>query len=266
MKECCGIYQITNSVTNKSYVGQAINVFSRWYEHLYRAFAIQRVDYESPLHSAFRKYGINAFSFKILEVCNKEELNEREKHWIQKLDTVAPNGYNLLIASGLGDSHKSWRLHMYKGVCPLCGKEKSKVAKLCQSCENKTRRWEANLSRLDVAKRIYNGQRAEDFSKEFGISQKGIRKGFARLGLPTKAKDIKRWYMNEMKIQPPIVQKRTPTAPKPVIMMDKDGKEINRFPSISSAGRAIGCSGEIIRHALVRGKTHKSKGYYWKFA
>lgn len=41
------------------------------------------------------KYGIENFNFKILEECSKSELNDKERYYIQKYNTLAPNGYNL---------------------------------------------------------------------------------------------------------------------------------------------------------------------------
>lgn len=263
MKESCGIYRITNKVTGKSYVGQARNAFSRWYEHLYRSFELERTDYETPLHLAFRKYGISSFSFEILEVCSREELNSKEIAWIEKLNTLAPNGYNLCVGG-----HQKWEVHMCarKNNCPMCGNQKSINAKLCRNCENKTRGvWWQKMDKIDVAKRIYGGETTKDFAKEIGISMKAIRKGFRKMGLPQKAREIKKWYMEFAGIKEP--EKSTPTnLPKPIIMMSESQQEIRRFSSVGEAGRYLGCSGEVIRHALVRGKSHKSKGFYWKYA
>lgn len=41
------------------------------------------------------KYGIENFNFEILEECSKNELNDKERYYIQKYNTLAPNGYNL---------------------------------------------------------------------------------------------------------------------------------------------------------------------------
>ena len=41
------------------------------------------------------KYGINNFSFEIIEECKKNELSEKEKYWIKYYNSTSPNGYNL---------------------------------------------------------------------------------------------------------------------------------------------------------------------------
>lgn len=40
-----------------------------------------------------RKYGLNNFSFKIIEECSEKKLNDREIYWITFYDSYH-NGYN----------------------------------------------------------------------------------------------------------------------------------------------------------------------------
>ena len=42
------------------------------------------------------KYGIDKFSFEIIEECDRKILDERERYWIKTLNTLEPNGYNIL--------------------------------------------------------------------------------------------------------------------------------------------------------------------------
>lgn len=87
-----GIYKITNLLDGKIYIGQSLDIFHRWSKHC------QNLS-DSLLHQAINKQGIENFSFQILEQCNKESLDEREKYWIQFYNsyTNAPNsnGYNM---------------------------------------------------------------------------------------------------------------------------------------------------------------------------
>ena len=92
-KNKTGIYKITNVATGTAYVGQALNISMRIYQHLHSAISDRASDYEYPLHRAMRKYGTDSFIFDILEECPKEALNEREIHWISFYDTFK-NGYN----------------------------------------------------------------------------------------------------------------------------------------------------------------------------
>lgn len=90
------IYQITNNINGKIYVGKTVknNIQERWEEHL--------KDYKKPrcekrsLYDAMNKYGSENFSIKELEECSAEELNDKEIYWIEKLGSFK-YGYNATI-------------------------------------------------------------------------------------------------------------------------------------------------------------------------
>lgn len=98
-----GIYKIQNLINQKCYIGQSIDIKNRWYEEKRTAFDITAKNYEYPISRAFRKYGLENFSFEILEECSQEKLNEREKYWIRYYDSFF-HGYNQTLG---GDSTKS---------------------------------------------------------------------------------------------------------------------------------------------------------------
>ena len=54
------------------------------------------------LYRSFAKYGVDKHSFKILEECPKEKLNERERYYIERYDTFE-TGHGLNLTKG-GDS------------------------------------------------------------------------------------------------------------------------------------------------------------------
>lgn len=86
-----GIYKITKISNGKSYIGQSNDIERRFKEHQTKG-ELSRI----PVDVAIKKYGINAFTYEILEQCQLEQLNERETYWIQYYDTVN-NGYNCSI-------------------------------------------------------------------------------------------------------------------------------------------------------------------------
>lgn len=95
----CGIYMITNNIGGKIYIGQSKNIFTRWAEHIREAF---KKPYDnSILHKAIRKYDISCFQFKILELCNESELDEKEKFYINLYEATKDN-YNILEGGGGG--------------------------------------------------------------------------------------------------------------------------------------------------------------------
>ena len=89
-----GIYKIENLVNGKIYIGQSINIERRWQGH--RKGIKSRVDKEKPLYRAMNKYGIENFSFEVLEECEEEELDEKEIYYIEKYHSyIEDGGYNL---------------------------------------------------------------------------------------------------------------------------------------------------------------------------
>jgi len=86
-----GIYGIRHKASKRWYVGQAYDIRKRFKDH--KAFTATNT--RKHLYLALRKYGFTAFAWRILERCDKPDLNRKEKFWIQKLNSVEPNGYNL---------------------------------------------------------------------------------------------------------------------------------------------------------------------------
>lgn len=86
MEKQIGIYKITNKVNNHCYIGQSRNIAKRWIDHCSAANSPIHEAYEYPLYRAIRKYGIQNFSFEILELCSINELNEKEQFWIKTLN------------------------------------------------------------------------------------------------------------------------------------------------------------------------------------
>lgn len=82
----CGIYCIYNKYSNKCYIGQAIQIRRRVYQHLRSKKCV--------IHKALLKYGLVNFDFYILESgLDKTLLNDREVYWIDRFGSFG-NGYN----------------------------------------------------------------------------------------------------------------------------------------------------------------------------
>ena len=95
-----GIYEILNLENNKRYIGQSVNITSRWSQH--RSSLRKGTHGNTYLQSSWNKYGEQAFVFRILELIdpnNKSLLNEREDYWMDYYESLkVGGGYNFQSA------------------------------------------------------------------------------------------------------------------------------------------------------------------------
>ncbi len=96
-----GIYKITNLINNKSYIGKSKNIENRFAYHKMPSCWLKEKN--KPLYRAFQKYGIDSFTFDIIEECSADELNNKEIYWIGYYNSYK-NGYNATIG---GDGGKT---------------------------------------------------------------------------------------------------------------------------------------------------------------
>lgn len=88
------IYKITNLINGKIYIGQTIqSIRDRWYRHVGNSKWLSQDENNMAIKRAIRKYGKNNFSLELIETCRREDLNDKEKYWIQYYDSYT-NGYN----------------------------------------------------------------------------------------------------------------------------------------------------------------------------
>lgn len=97
------IYCYTNKINNKKYIGQTNDIKRRQKQHLQDSFHQHKGHenaYKQLIHQAIRKYGIENFDFEILDTIDTEnwdDVNKLEFQYINKYNTLSPNGYNLML-------------------------------------------------------------------------------------------------------------------------------------------------------------------------
>lgn len=101
-----GIYYFRNQANNKYYIGQAVNLRTRFKSHM-RNYKNNR--YDNPLYRAFNKYGLDNFDYNLLEVIEeeldkktlKDLLDKLEMEYINKYSSYT-NGYNQTLGGDGG--------------------------------------------------------------------------------------------------------------------------------------------------------------------
>ena len=75
-----GIYKITNLKTNQCYIGQSVDLRNRLRDHIKAGLGISSSN--NRFYTEMRNEGPEAFMYEILEKCDRSQLNEKERFWI----------------------------------------------------------------------------------------------------------------------------------------------------------------------------------------
>lgn len=165
------IYKIINTQSDKIYVGQTAGTLEkRFEEHKKQA----RLDNQNALYCAMRKYGINNFSIILIEECDNDLLNTREKYWINYYNSFN-HGYNMTIG-GEGRTKYNYKeiadkyleLKSEKQVCNFFNCTEYVVQKACESFGVKIKK--------GLTQDYWNsekGQKHKEQIRQLGLSSKG---------------------------------------------------------------------------------------------
>ena len=97
-----GVYKITNNITGDLYIGSSNDIKHRWAVH--KSPSVWKLRPGMKLYQVFIKYGLNNFTFDIIE--KTTDLHNREQYYIEQLK---PN-YNNLYAKGRNtERRKEWK-------------------------------------------------------------------------------------------------------------------------------------------------------------
>ena len=90
----CGIYKITNQLTDQCYIGQSVDVATRWKDHAKCGLNID-TPIGNKLYAAMIQDGLWNFTFELLEKCERQDLDEKERRYIELYEANL-YGYNTL--------------------------------------------------------------------------------------------------------------------------------------------------------------------------
>ena len=222
-----GIYCIENIVNNKKYIGQSIDIDSRWSKH--KSELNKGAHDNDYLQKSWNKYGCDNFKFYVLEICDSDKLDERESYYIDLFNSMdRDKGYNLK-SGGQNSNYVSSEIRE-KQSDALRKHFEDPEARKRQSL-NATNQW----SNPEIKKKITgknNGMYGKHHTEE--AKRKIAEK---RIGKPAP--------------------KRNTT---PVVCV-----ELNQtFNDAASAAKILNCQSGVIL-AVCRGERKTCCGYHWKF-
>lgn len=244
------IYKITNQKNGMVYIGSSIEVERRWRQHKEASINEKDHHYNYPLMIAFREFGIDNFTFEIVETLPSwEEMIKAEHNWIIKENCVKPNGYNQTdntdspmfdpaIAKKMSDTKRE---KYGKRVCEI------------DSMKNILNIWDSlaeagedtGLDRFKISS-VCNGTRLTTGNRLFRF-------------LDDKNQIIE----PEAKVNQVQSNRITKTSRR-VGAYDKDNNLIQEFDSLQLAAQFCGGNSSTIS-AVCRGKRNSHKNYIWRY-
>lgn len=168
---------IENEVNNRKYIGQSINVKQRISAHKSR---LKKGNHENDyLQKQVNKYGLDKFTFTILEYCDVDDLDNKEKHWISHYDTMnRSKGYNLETGGNEGKIvSESTRMKKMGKNNPMYGKRHSVDFVQMITDKNKgssDKLTESNV--VDIKLRLSEGFSQQLLAEEYNVTRSTINK------------------------------------------------------------------------------------------
>lgn len=150
-----GIYKITNLTNNISYIGQAKDIYERYYNH--HVYDYLRLDFD--LYKAMQEDGIENFIIEVIELCSEEQLDTQEIYWIEYYDTYN-NGYNMTKGG------QFWSPKVHSQETEAKRAVTREVNKSLMD-ENHPRAKLTNNQVLDIRERYKNGESAKSIYQDF---------------------------------------------------------------------------------------------------
>jgi group I intron endonuclease len=248
-----GIYMITNP-NGKIYIGQSIDIEKRFDD--YKKLKCKN---QIKLYGSLKKYGYDLHSFDIIEECEFNKLNERERYWQENYDVIN-NGLNLLLTS----------TNNLKQIVSSETKEKIKntvneyYSKLDKEILNE------RISKSSQKRKGCVGNRkgstlSDEQKKKISITLKGHAVS-DKTKEKIRNKMINRnvtWGDKISKANKGISRNLGKNL-KPIIQYGKNGELLKEWDSITDASNTLNLSFNNISNALC-GYSKSASGFIWKY-
>ena len=278
----CGIYKITNLINGKIYIGQSVDIQYRFRNHKSESFNPKSNAYDTAIHRAIRKYGVENFSFDVVEECDQEELRDREIYWINYYNSFG-EGYNLTTGGegvqtvNIKQVQKLWDNGLsIEEIATIMNCQKHTAIRILESyetynSEESYRRGRKNASKKNskpVIQYDVNGVFVRKYSsathaeQQTGIKAKNITR--AALGYQLSAGGYQWIYDGDN--PPDAYNAQVSNDKKPVLQFDLHSNFIAEYPSASAAAKAVKLKSVKSITRCCEGYQHTAGGYYWKYA
>jgi group I intron endonuclease len=266
------IYKITNTINNKVYIGETTETTpeKRWNRH------IQTLKYKDrgcpALKNAINEYGLENFKFEVIIICFDEDVYKYEEEYINKYNSIAPNGYNILSGGKCGGGFNG-KKHTEDTINKIKESYKKFKEKNPNHFETYREKHKESMKKVDISYAMKNSAK---FRK--AVEERRVGNGINNIRTQSQKEEINKkisaglvkYYSNydRPELSETDRNKRrlqmTAKLGKKVIQYSSDGNIINEFNSISDAYRSTGVKIANIQQVL-RNNTKTAGGFIWKY-
>lgn len=256
-----GIYMWTNKLNGKKYVGSSVDLRRRLLEY----YNVNRMLNEKsmPINVALLKYGYTNFSLTILEICDKDSLMSREKHFFE----VYSPEYNILKtpgspARGSGWTHSEATIESMRIAASKTFKSPEFLTKLSKGqstgIEVEVTDLEAQApNNTTTYHAIRAAARALDIDKRYIEHYIYLKQDKPVLGRYTFKLNLN---SDDKSIN--LISKRVQKTSMKVEVTNVDTKEVTVYSSITAAAKALGYRQPSISLYLKENRIKPFKGKY----
>lgn len=291
----CGIYKYENLITHQVYIGQTINLAERYNKHKKN---MKDLTHTEDFYVGLREYGFENFSYEILEEFekfNQELLNELECYYIEKYNSMKPNGYNMVPGgsngSGLAKGKPVYQFDLFgnfiqdfcsaheaarqtgidfSSICSCCRKEKKNTKNFQWSYEKN------DASITDIRNEvIYRERRVLQYDKNENLlqtystlSEAATATGIAKSTISNVCKGIGKTAGGFIWRYEDITNPKDNIVPKHhkkrVAQYDKNGNFIAEYDSLTIASQKTNINTGNIGQ-VCNNKRKTAGGFIWKY-
>lgn len=279
---CCGIYKITNLINYKSYIGQSVDINYRFNNHKSESFNPKSNAYNTAIHRAIRKYGIESFSFEIIEECSPELLSEREIYWIDYYNSYG-DGYNL-TKGGEGvpsiDRQTIFKLwddgYSIDEISKIIPCEKHTAIYILKSYKEYNNEESYKRGRKNASKKICKSVLQYDLNGNFiaryisisdaanaiGVNYNNISSVLSSRQLTAGGYQ----WIQDGDDPPGPCREKSQNDKKGVLQFDLNHNFVEKYNSITEATKAAGLSNPSSITRACQNNNWTAAGYYWEYA
>ena len=278
----CGIYKITNLINEKVYIGQSVDINYRFNNHKSESFNPKSNAYNTAIHRAIRKYGVENFSFEVIEECTKELLSEREIYWIAYYNSYG-NGYNLTSGGeGVPSIDRQAVFNLWDDglsideISKIISCEKHTAICILKSYELYSNEESYKRGRKNAKKKACKQVLQYDLAGNFIAKYNSVTE--AANAVKTNKTNISSvlsgrqlsaggyQWIRDGEVPPGVCRAKSQNDKKEVIQFDLNHNFIARYASIAEAAKSVGLLRPISITRACKNKKYTAAGYRWEYS